>query len=785
MSQGFTETTDLPGHTPRFSIGDDTTGLPPYEADTFILAVGDTLDGVLDTSRDNDVVGVNVTEGTNYSIWLTNTGADTGTHPIEFEDGVDRPDTSWDPEPGRYDFTATQTGTMYFEIFSYAFEVNDPEPYTFQVLETTFLDETHDAPGDETTPYRVLADGTFRGYQQPGDSDWVGIELVAGHIYTFDVAPVSGNIAYSPVVYDQNGVAQTTPPGWLNFPLTPTTYRAEYSGLHFIDLYNLSPSEQRGDFYELQVTDFGNAENSEVTDAAGGSNTIYSIAAGGTFSGTLEDSSDYDAILIDAKEGTLLEFTLEQTDANDQVDILAELWGSGFDPLQSVLETNGTASFAYYFNAPGTYYLSLNVWNGFAGADYTVSLTGTSAPDLDEIVDAPGIRHSDFVISPGDSFRGWAEKVEDDIVPIMLEGGESYLIQLRGHGTPAISDGALQILDANSVVATQQTDTNQFAFVAPTSGLHYISISTSNGFVQTDPGFYALKTEIYDGIQTGTDSNEKIVGIELAEVLDGLGGNDTIVGDAGSDTISGGLGDDEIYAGYGDDDVKGGAGSDFIEGSQGHDLLRGGRDSDRLYGGNGNDSLRGQREADFLDGHFGDDNLKGGGGNDTLFGGDGDDFLRGGTRRDELYGSDGSDYLIGNGFDDTLIGGQGDDFLKGGGDNDRLAGGEDWDILKGGTGSDVFVFEFAQFNEQIDLIVDFSVDEDRLEFTSDLSGGRDAEAILSGARDVIEGQADLFRDSLQIFYPEDGVIVELSEWHWLYFLDTTSDELQDAVVDIV
>ncbi len=95
----------------------------------------------------------------------------------------------------------------------------------------------------------------------------------------------------------------------------------------------------------------------------------------------------------------------------------------------------------------------------------------------------------------------------------------------------------------------------------------------------------------------------QITGTPESELLNGSGGNDTIIGLAGNDTINGRGGDDQII---------GSRGNDFLYGKDGNDTLQGRIGNDRLFGGNGNDSLVGGQ---------GRDRFNGGAGNDTLIGG--------------------------------------------------------------------------------------------------------------------------------------------------------------------
>ena len=79
--------------------------------------------------------------------------------------------------------------------------------------------------------------------------------------------------------------------------------------------------------------------------------------------------------------------------------------------------------------------------------------------------------------------------------------------------------------------------------------------------------------------------------------------------------------------------------------------------------------------------------------------------------------------LVGTSGDDVLIGGAGDDLLEGGAGNDTLDGGIGRDTLVGGEGEDIFVLapNGAASLALADLIVDFTVGEDKLQLSGGLS----------------------------------------------------------------
>ena len=117
---------------------------------------------------------------------------------------------------------------------------------------------------------------------------------------------------------------------------------------------------------------------------------------------------------------------------------------------------------------------------------------------------------------------------------------------------------------------------------------------------------------------------------------------------------------------------------------------------------------------------FDDDDL-------LIIGDDLDNFLTGGPGHDEIEGEGGNDVLKGGAGNGVLEGGDGDDDLDGqqgteklfgGAGSDILRAGDGYDRLNGGTGNDTFGFYGAGHFE----IADFTIDEDRLFFDSEVLG---------------------------------------------------------------
>jgi serralysin len=195
----------------------------------------------------------------------------------------------------------------------------------------------------------------------------------------------------------------------------------------------------------------------------------------------------------------------------------------------------------------------------------------------------------------------------------------------------------------------------------------------------------------------GGGGDDTIGGNDIANLLRGGGGNDSITGLLGADTIEGGIGndtidggadDDSLTGGDGDDSITGGDGADTIDAGAGNDTVLAGAGIDTVHGGDGNDSIDGGSEDDVLHGDAGNDTIVGGDGNDSILAGAGNDSVQGGNGVDTVFGGDGDDTINGGDADDVLAGELGNDSIDGAGGNDSITGADGSDTLVGGVGLD-------------------------------------------------------------------------------------------------
>jgi Ca2+-binding RTX toxin-like protein len=202
---------------------------------------------------------------------------------------------------------------------------------------------------------------------------------------------------------------------------------------------------------------------------------------------------------------------------------------------------------------------------------------------------------------------------------------------------------------------------------------------------------------------TGNALNNAIYANESANVLNGLGGNDTLYGYGGADTISGGAGNDALFGGNDNDSLLGGDGRDILNGDAGNDTMKGGNGNDTYYVDSTDDVVIESTTA----------------GHDVVYS-TVDQTLSANVEHLNLLGTaiigignSIDNIIIGNNSDNNLNGLAGCDTLYGGGGNDTLNGGSGTDLLYGQDGADLFKFS-ANPSTGVVSIADYSIADDTI-----------------------------------------------------------------------
>ncbi len=268
-------------------------------------------------------------------------------------------------------------------------------------------------------------------------------------------------------------------------------------------------------------------------------------------------------------------------------------------------------------------------------------------------------------------------------------------------------------------------------------GFDIIDFSASAGRLHLD-----LTTGIVDSIDGGfVQDMEGIIGTAFDDFLTGTTGSNQLYGMDGNDILLGNEGVDALYGGAGNDsltvrldsgsNVDGGTGFDTLSidgqdisvaavtGFEAIDLLGGsliltgsqlanGFALNSIVSGNGAVTINMVAGVALITKLF-DFNIFSG--SFTINGTTGLDIIKLGNVENIVNAGDGSDIIQGGSLADTMNGGSG---------VDKIAGNLGADILTGGAGNDVF--KYRRINDSngsfgIDVITDFTIGEDRLNFS--------------------------------------------------------------------
>ncbi|MDK9693206.1 MAG: hypothetical protein OEL19_03015 [Sulfurimonas sp.] len=312
--------------------------------------------------------------------------------------------------------------------------------------------------------------------------------------------------------------------------------------------------------------------------------------------------------------------------------------------------------------------------------------------------------------------------------------------QDMGAITQTISQNTVTMSTGTSITSTD------YILARPTN-LSQNTATDMNG----NSGFWLEDLDVYALVFGGDGNNTIDLSTQFVTpegfMIDGFGGDDTIMGSKYEDDIEGGDGNDTIFGGGGNDDIDGGAGNDYLNGGKGMDYMRGGEGNDTyvvdgLYHGDqveeyeneGIDTVLSYAGNVYLNsnvenlkimttlaanggGNELNNNIWAGAGNNQLWGSDGVDTLyyanasgavtvdlsssmtqaTGGSGYDaisgfeNLIGSDFNDNLRGSDYSydyngaNTINGGAGNDIIDGGAGNDTLIGGDGIDTLSYAT----------------------------------------------------------------------------------------------------
>ena len=516
------------------------------------------------------------------------------------------------------------------------------------------------------------------------------------------------------------------------------------SGLGGDDVIDASALTSEFAYPSWTITLNGDDGNDTLVGSAGGNNELYGgagddvLIAAGAGSSVLDGGTGADVLDAGAATGYVYFYV---DDVNDVV-----IPGIGTDTWTGNPTNYVYVSASYFAAADGIWDIS------FQGSGYAQSVVGTDTTNhirnMDALDTAAGGGGNDYYYLTSGSATV-IEEEDGGYDRVSLGYNIDYTMPI--HVEEATIFGSSSTLTGNvqdNVLAGQGG-----TFLGGAGNDTYRIWDTGTIIENPDEGVdtvivyysYSLGENLENlTYREGRFSNGHVLaGNELANVITGSNGNETLRGMDGDDVIYadvagaalsgtvhandylfGGGGNDTLYAVYGNDTLRGEAGFDTLHSGAGNDYLDGGNGTDtasyataaagvtvslgitgpqnttgagidtlvsieNLTGSDFADTLTGDEATNVISGGLGADTIAGEGGSDRLYGGDGDDVIEGGTGWDRLQGDDGNDTLRGGNGGDFFSGGDGNDLVYGDAGTDRAYLGAGDDTAYGGTENDL------------------------------------------------------------------------------------------------
>lgn len=722
--------------------------VPGDTSSTVNLAIGSSVNGVLDTLGDRDWYRVTLTAGQTYTFTVGGTGSgdivdsylrlhnSAGTMIAENDD-IAFPGNTF----SRIVFTAMTSGTYFVNVAAY----NDLETGNFRL--TAASDIADSIPGSSATTASLTIDGPVVAgvLDAAGDHDWYRVDLVAGQSYIFRTTATGG--ANDPDTFIRlfgiNGstqLAENDDGGGGTY--SQIRFTATTTGTYYLDVGGFNDGESGNYRVAASIAPpLPVFTNDQIADQLlngywGGTQNArhFNVAPGGTIT--------YNVTALTAEGQTL---------AREAFNLWSDATGITFQEFAGTanitLDDNQSGAFASSTRSGNIITSSIvNVGTQWLATYGTGLNTYSFQTYLHEIGHAIGLGHG----GPynGNATYGQDNSYQNDAwattVMSYFSQNENTYFSTQGFTqqfvvSPIVAD-VLATTIAYGTATTTRTgnttygfgntsgraiyDATQFPSVTytivdhgGTDTLNYSRFTQNQRIDLNQEAFSNVGARVGNVTIARGTVIENAIGGSGNDVLMGNGANNNLSGKAGTDTIDGGGGDDTLDGGAGSDTLTGGAGSDRLFGSVGADTMDGGDGNDRLevdnvgdvaIGGAGIDTVEVVTagltytiagDIEFIGNQSGGDltitlnalgnSYSGSVGVDIVNAGAGQDSLYGRAGNDQLNGQDGNDYLFGDIGNDTLDGGDGNDHLEGGLDNDTLLGGIGNDTFYGHEGTDV------------------------------------------------------------------------------------------------
>ena len=471
-----------------------------------LVADGGSISGSLESLGDRDWFRLDLDAGSTYEFQLVGTGnagslADPVLYLFDARGNLlgtnDDCQTSLD---SLLVFNAQNSGTHFLAAAAYA------DNYTGQyILSSTLLSEaSNDIPGDPSSTSTIEVGQNIAGtIDGPGDSDWYGVNTVAGQIYQFSLISAGANPLLDPwlTLYDSAG-------NFIDFNDDDGSGRNSYleylaavDARIFVSAEAFDLSADVGT-YELSL----NIPEILMPDIPGDLTTQATLELGEIASGTINIPGDVDWYRVQLLAGHTYEFTMNAA-GDDPMD---DPWLGLYNYLGRLINSDddsgqGTNShLEYTATSDQLVYLSAEAYNSYT--DFGTYEIGVALIDLGgDIRDddttggivretEPNDENADRLTS-GVAMRGQTSSYsDDDWFYLNLGSAGTITVSFNDGNGSDYSDHDVSIVDAGGNILAEKSIYSSDTVTAEVSaaGVYYVLVNNS-----FDTAEYSLTADFF------------------------------------------------------------------------------------------------------------------------------------------------------------------------------------------------------------------------------------------------------------------------------------------------
>ena len=560
--------------------------IPGDTTTTAALTLGDVVDGVWETSGDDDWYAFTVEAndiGTFFADALS---------VLTIYDADGNALASADDDTIAFQFE--DAGTYFISVFG----SDDTYALTTNEIDDDYLDNTN-TTGD------IRLDSVTSGIINfDEDQDWFRFTLEEGTAIRFATRDEDE-------FFDE----------FFSFDFYDSEGNRIAGGEDIAVLSEIAPGDY---FIGISYSDTFGSYNIRTTviadDNSRGAESEVTMGPGETLSGTTDFEGDRDWFGFSTDGSETLTLTVD----GDLGDVnIFDADGNFVRNGNSVVDTEGLAAGDYFAVVTGFYD------PGYVNS-YTLTLEGEVEDDYTDNIQSTGEVSVDAPATGTIEFEGDANWFQFSAVQ-----GSNYRLE--------VSSG-----DAE-VTGVFRTDGREDTSVDIVDGEAFLPSFGARFFIEVSGDTVGAEYTLI-ATPVGTDGRDDFRGTDGDDLFDALDGTDTIYGGAGNDVFVDGAGDDLNYGGEDNDAFISGEGADLFDGGAGRDRVLYSRSEAGVDVNLIDNSLNtGEATGDVLVdievviGSAFDDVLVSGNGSLDLFGGAGDDLILGGKGDDVLRGDAGDD----------------------------------------------------------------------------------------------------------------------------------------------